>query len=131
MFYIYTELIIERQTTSQSGDGIGPGATAGIAITILLIITILTGVVIMVVIVIIRKKTINKKGEKGNKEFETIEESQDYIQMQTCELYALHKAPSSISQEPNLKYEDDLFIIIIYTLFKLYLYFVNIDLMII
>ena len=54
LFYIYTELIIERQATSQSDDGIGPGATAGIAVTLLVMIIIITIVVITVVIVIIR-----------------------------------------------------------------------------
>ena len=55
LFYIYTELINERQpTTSQSDEGIGLFATAGIAVTLLVMIVIITVIVITVVIVIIR-----------------------------------------------------------------------------
>ena len=90
---VYTE-ITGRQTTSD--NGIGPVAIAGTVIALLLIIVIIA--VITVVIVIIRKKTKNKKCEKGDKEFVTVEESQDYIQMQTCQPYSLHKANT---QEPE------------------------------
>ena len=100
---VYTEFT-GRQTTSE--NGIGPGATAGIVITLLLIITIIAGVVIIVVIVIIRKKTKNKKRQEGNEEFETVKESQDYIHMQTCEPYSLHKVTSLNTQEPDIKYDQ-------------------------
>ena len=99
---VYTEITGRKRT---SDDGIGPGATAGIVITLLFIITIITVVVITVVIIILRKKTKNKKCEKGNKEFETLEESKDYIHMQTCEPYSLHKVMSPNTQEPDIKYD--------------------------
>ena len=100
---VYTEITGRKRTLDD--DGIGPGATAGIVITLLFIITIITVVVITVVIILIRKKTKNTKCEKGNKEFETLEESQDYIQMQTCEPYSLHKVMSPNTQEPDIKYD--------------------------
>ena len=92
---VYTE-ITGRQTTSD--NGIGPVATAVTVIALLLIIVIIT-----VVIVIIRKKTKNKKCKKGNKEFETAEESQDYIHMQTSQAYSLHKANTQEPEYCNLK----------------------------
>ena len=95
--YVYTE-ITEKRT---SDDRIGPVATAGTVIGLLLIIVIIT--VITVVIVIIRKKTKNKKCKKGNKEFETAEESQDYIHMQTSQAYSLHKANTQEPEYCNLK----------------------------
>ena len=48
------------------------------------------------------------KSENSNEEYETVK-SQDYIHMQTCEPYSLHKTTSHNTQEPeyyNLKYDD-------------------------
>ena len=55
-----------------------------------------------------RKKTKETKSAKSNEEYETVK-SQDYIHMQTCEPYDLHKTTSHNTQEPeyyNLKYDD-------------------------
>ena len=87
---VYTEITSE--------NGIGPVAIAGTIIALLLIIVIIT--VITVLIVIIRKKTKNKKCKK---EFETAEESQDYIHMQTSQAYCLHKANTQEPEYCNLK----------------------------
>ena len=124
IFYnLYTEITQQQRTW----DGIGLGAIAGIAVT--LIVTIVTIIVVVTIVVIVifrldvglwncsniscfflqsvwsRKKT---KSEESNVEYETLK-SQDYIRMGTCERYSLQKSTSHKTQETecyNLKYDD-------------------------